>query len=79
MKIDREVLISRLRYDRDTGEFVWRKNYRNRLVGEIAGSIDGDGYLAIKVNGRIYRAHHLAGKYVHREWPGGAVAHIIGG
>lgn len=45
------------------------------LVGEIAGSIDSDGYIRIAVMKRRYPAHRLAWFYVHGEWPCGLLDH----
>ena len=58
-----------LRYDKDTGAFVWIKTYRNQNLGKIAGSYDKDGYIVIKVDRKQYRAHNLAWMYVHGKFP----------
>lgn len=42
-----------LTYCQDTGLFHWPN-------GRVAGSINGDGYVDIKVRGKVYKAHRLA-------------------
>lgn len=74
--MDVEYLRSILSYDPDTGEFrrlVARPGYR---AGSIAGSIDAYGYIAIKIDGRSYKAHRLAWLYVHGAWPALHLDHI---
>jgi len=58
-----------LSYNKRTGIFVWRKTLSNRApAGTVAGT-NSHGYVAIKVLGRIYRAHHLAWLIVKGRWP----------
>jgi hypothetical protein len=38
-------------------------------VGDIAGTTDKNGYIVIGIDGRYYKAHHLAWFFVHRVWP----------
>jgi hypothetical protein len=45
-------------------------------VGDVAGSLDGEGYLLIMVQSRLYRAHRLAWLYVYGTWPEGQLDHI---
>lgn len=42
-----------LTYCQDTGKFHWPN-------GREAGSVNGDGYVDIKVKGKVYKAHRLA-------------------
>ena len=47
-------------YNCDTGLFKWRKTLSNRaLKGTVAGSLR-DGYVVIRYNNVLYRAHRLA-------------------
>lgn len=67
-----------LKYDRKTGVFTWRVRTTNRVhVGDVAGSPEGK-YLAIKVDGRRYRAHRLAWLYVRGAWPKADIDHRNG-
>lgn len=59
----RERAMSLLSYEPDTGLFRWRVSRKSRggpvHPGEIAGT-SKDGYIQIKVLGRVWRAHRLA-------------------
>jgi len=66
-------LRERLHYDPETGVFTWLwragnepwvGQWNGRFAGAPAGSIDAKGYLTIKLDGRTYKAHHLAWLYV---------------
>lgn len=68
-----------LNYEPTTGAFTWKAPNTNRVkVGAIAGWIDKDGYVQIGVDGRHYRAHHLAWFLQHGEWPTGDIDHRHG-
>jgi hypothetical protein len=76
--ITHELLVSHLHYDPDTGIFRRRIALCNKVkVGDIAGRTDTSGYSAIRVCGRLYKAHRLAWLYVHGEIPD-VVDHING-
>lgn len=85
------ITVDRLRellcYDPDTGAFVWRvsvggrgaKNGKGKFKpGAPAGTQDGDGYLVIRVDGRLYRAHRLAWLYMTGRFPDGDIDHRMG-
>ena len=65
-----------LRYNKNTGAFVWRI-YRNGLIGagHPAGSLHKAGYVYIKVDDRLYKAHRLAWLYVTGSMPTKDVEH----
>ena len=72
-----EYLRSILNYDQETGIFTWKVRTANRVkVGDAAGCPDGGGYLRIKVQSRLYRAHRLAWLHTHGVWPKGELDHI---
>lgn len=62
-----------LHYDSVTGKFTWRvdPNGGRGTVrrGDVAGTRNGDGYIHICVEGRIFQAHRLAWFYVHDKRP----------
>ncbi|WP_312416681.1 HNH endonuclease signature motif containing protein [Shinella sp.] len=61
-----------LDYDPLTGIFRWKisTNSRGKRIqpGDEAGTLK-DGYIQIKVFGRVYRAQHLAWLIMTGEWP----------
>ena len=61
-----------LRYDPDTGLFVWLAGQR---AGRVAGCDNGDGYIFIRVDRHRLYAHRLAFFYMTGEWPSGVVDH----
>lgn len=60
-----------LDYDADTGIFTWKISTSNRVcVGSRAGCLHkASGYIVIRVNKRLYKAHRLAWLFVYKEWP----------
>ena len=74
MKLIQKLLKKHLRYDRNTGVFVWRiSNYGRNAggisVGDIAGCENVVGYIVIRVFNRLYLAHRLAWLYCHGSFP----------
>jgi len=80
-----ERLREALRYDPMTGLFTWPQRRRTGLLnshsefpaGHRKTGKDG-GYIVIRINFQLYRAHRLAWFYVHGEWPNGEIDHING-
>lgn len=66
-----------LHYDPDTGTFTWitRPSYRAD-IGDIAGSINPDGYVLTQIKGIKYFNHILAHLYMTGSWPEGETDHI---
>ena len=64
--ITQEYLKSRLRYDPDTGHFVWVNAPPNwlRIIGQRAGW-PCNGYVQISIDGKQYYAHRLAWLYIY--------------
>ena len=76
-KLTAEYLRSILNYDPETGIFTRKVGSANQVkAGDVAGSINSGGYLQIKVQSRLYRAHRLAWLYVYGTWPEGQLDHI---
>ena len=71
-------LLRVLRYDPQSGLFVWLVNHPPMKVGDVAGCAMSHGYIAISVDGCKYLAHRLALFYVLGRWPDGDVDHING-
>lgn len=74
------MLQKALKYERDTGAFVWLTNGRGRFrrAGAEAGTINRWGYRAICCDGKYLLAHRLAWLYVYGEWPKNEIDHING-
>jgi HNH endonuclease/AP2 domain len=66
-----------LRYNPKTGEFFWRvvRGKRTDLVGRCTGCPDRQGYLVIRIDDKLYRAHRLAWLYVYGKFPNRQLDH----
>lgn len=62
-------LRSLLRYEPETGVFVWLVSRGRVRAGEIAGSNVPNWYTHIGIDGKTYRAHRLAWLYMTGAWP----------
>jgi len=71
MPITQDRLKALMRYDPETGVFRWRARpkYTRLRAGDIAGSVNGDGYLHTKIGGECYKMHRLAFLYMTGEFP----------
>ena len=71
-----------LRYEPETGMFIWRRrkqgDHFNSWAGLRAGAKRDLGYIVIRIDYRLYRAHRLAWLYVFGKWPKGEIDHING-
>jgi len=73
--LDAEALKKHLRYDQDTGLFIWI----SRTIGKVAGCLSKEsGYVKIRINDVLYLAHRLAWLYVEGYWPEHEIDHING-
>jgi hypothetical protein len=76
--ISHEELKRVIRYEPDTGRFVWLAKVGHSKVGSIAGSRHSRGYWQVWIAGQQYMAHRLALFYVYGCWPSHDVDHING-
>ncbi len=68
-----------LHYAPSTGVFAWLQQTSSRaLVDTVAGTTTSYGYRAIKIDGRVYKAHRLAYLYMTGAWPLHQVDHRDG-
>lgn len=66
-----------LNYNEINGDFTWAKQRRAKAqIGSKAGCLTSEGYVAISIDGRRYKAHRLAWLYVYGVWPGGQIDHV---
>lgn len=68
----------RFHYDAATGDLIYRYRCGPVGAGEIAGTLGPMGYIAIQVDGTIYRAHHLVWLHVTGKLPTLDLDHIDG-
>ena len=65
-------------YDADTGIFTRAKDIKHFKTGQILGTRHSTGYIVIRINNKLYKAHRLAWLYVHGEFPDLVIDHING-
>lgn len=66
-----------LNYNSETGIFTNKTTRSNRAIkNSIAGNIQKDGYVRIRINRKNYYAHRLAWLFVYGDMPTGHIDHI---
>lgn len=56
-------------YDKTTGKFTRLASSKQAKAGAEPGSVHSHGYRIIGIDGKKYRANHLAWLYMTGEWP----------
>jgi hypothetical protein len=76
------VLHTLFTYNPDTGALRWKLHPRAqtaaRVVGELVGSPDSQGYLVTQVLGRHLKVHRIVWAMIHGAMPAGLVDHADG-
>lgn len=78
-----EYVKSIINYDQETGEFIWKhrddvsKSWNTQFAGTKCGA-NINGYICIRINKKLYRAHRLAWLIFYNEWPNLEIDHING-
>jgi hypothetical protein len=76
--IDLKTAMQILDYDIETGEVRWKSRIGTRSkIGAVVGS-SHEGYLRVKIFGRLYMLHRLVWLIHTGEWPKYEIDHING-
>ncbi len=67
-----------LNYNPGTGIFRWKITKGRAFKGNVAGSINGVGYIIIGIDKVYYQAHRLAYLLMTGKWPKGKLDHKDG-
>lgn len=67
-----------LSYQPDTGVLSWKAHRSNVRAGDVAGTINHQGYCVISICGRDHQAHRVAWLLMTKKWPEQDIDHING-
>lgn len=73
--IDIELLKTFLSYDKESGHLTWLVRRGKAQKGDIAGCLDGQGYVVVAIMGKLYNAHRIAWAIHYGYWPKQAIDH----
>lgn len=77
MKPTQHRLSQLFSYDKDTGVLVRKITVaHNAKAGSVAGCLNSDGYLHLRVDITLYKAHQVIWALVYGSWPEGVIDHI---
>lgn len=65
-------------YNPCTGELSWKKDRGNKKRGEATGCKDKYGYLLIRFDKKLLKAHRVAFALYHKRWPDCDIDHRNG-
>jgi hypothetical protein len=77
-QLTRRRLRQLLGYDPKSGQWTWRLKKGRSAAGYVAGSLNNYGYVVIRIDGQIYKAHRLAFLYMTGDFPPDQTDHING-
>ena len=77
-KLTAERLREVISYDPNTGEFIWIATLSNAAKAGTRPSYHSKGYLCIKIDGKLYKAHRLAWLFMTGDFPPRLIDHING-
>jgi len=64
-----------LNYNWATGEFTWKVDRGNSKAGDKAGSLNGNGFIYIRIDGKSYLGHKLTWTYHYGAYPRHQIYH----
>jgi hypothetical protein len=68
--LTQERLKQLLRYEPETGLFIWIGSRSNRVAnGTVVTCTNTAGYIVVRLDGKLYRAARLAFLYMTGSWP----------
>ena len=67
-----------LSYDPNTGLLCWRVKRGKCAAGKIITCLNGAGYIVVRIDNVLLRAHRVAWAMFYNEWPDGEIDHING-
>lgn len=68
-----------LGYNPETGDLVWKVAKGRRVrSGDVAGHLNGNGYVYVRVDGAHYLSHRLVWLIHYDRWPKDQIDHING-
>jgi hypothetical protein len=77
LALTQERLKHLLHYNPDTGVFTWvQRASKSVRVGNSAGSKNKSGYIDIRIDKSLHKAHRLAWLYIYGVCPNGKIDHI---
>lgn len=89
IELTKELAEELLSYNPESGELRWKtrdirffssdaymRRWNTRLAGKLAGVVNPDGYIEIRLSGTIYKAHRLIWFMQAGSWPDGQIDHV---
>ena len=73
-RLTQDLLRELFRYK--NGKLYWRVGRKGVRRGGLAGWVEPDGYRAIGIDQRAYKAHRLIWLYHYGEWPENHIDHV---
>ena len=73
-----EAIKRMLRYSTESGEFWWTSDAPTKVRGKRVEYKDKHGYICLKLDGRMYKAHRIAWLFQYGYWPTQHIDHING-
>lgn len=65
-------------YNKDTGELFWNHMANKRVRNKPANTIDRQGYVVVRLDGKYCLGHRIAWFKHYGVWPEGQIDHING-